>query len=97
MGKAVILKAGGKTDVISLKTSIVGNLKDGETIVLIDSIGMVANYVATKAIILARGSMSSLGYTLEANPFFKEYKIKDPVDSKVKTGICWMLKGIKKF
>lgn len=96
MGKTINLKVGRKTDVISLKTSIAGNIKSCETI-YIDTIGMGSNYVAIKAIIMARGQLNSMGYALVANPYFKEYEINDPIDSSIKTGICWVLKGTKNF
>lgn len=91
MGKIVNLKAGSKTDVNSLKTSIVGNIKAGDT-VIVNTIGVGANYVAIKAIIMARGQLNSCGCSLIAEPSFHDYEIDTPTTSSVKTGIRWMLK-----
>ncbi len=91
MGKMVNLKVGSKTDVNSLKTSIVGNIKAGET-VIINAIGAGANYIAVKAIIMARGQLNSCGCSLFADPSFHDYEIESPVTSSIKTGIRWILK-----
>ena len=80
----------------SLKTSIIGFLKDSvDKVVYLDCIGVAANYVATKAIIMAQGELSMSGEVLISNPIYKDFEIKDPKNSKIKTGIRWRIKKSK--
>lgn len=88
MGKKLLVS--GVTTANSLKASIVGNFKDNNTIYL-DSIGVAANYVATKAIILTRAELFKTGEKLDITPIYKDFEIKDPQNAKVKTGIRWVL------
>lgn len=89
----ITLKVSGKTTApTALKSAIVGHIKDGRTVYL-DSIGVLANYVATKGLILARGQLLMQGTDLSMTPVFQELKIDDPTDKEFKTAIRWILKG----
>lgn len=85
------LKVGGKTDPANLKLTIIKYLTGGEEKVYLDTIGVAANYVATKAIILARSQLSMKGLELKAVPVYYEAEIADPMDNTIKTGIRWIL------
>ncbi|MEL1136272.1 stage V sporulation protein S [Desulfitobacterium sp. THU1] len=86
----ITLKVGGNTNHNALKTAIVGHLSDGK-MVLLDCIGVAPNYIATKAIILVRGHLVTVGKGLEVYPIFSEIMVDNPTDSPVKTGIRWVL------
>lgn len=86
------LKVGGNTPPASLKLVIIKYLKDkGLEKIYLDTVGVAANYVATKAIIMARGQLSTMGLELKAVPIYYEAEIANPIDSVVKTGIRWLL------
>ncbi|MGI1660140.1 MAG: stage V sporulation protein S [Desulfitobacterium sp.] len=90
--RKIVLKVGGNTNHNALKTTIVGHLSSGENkMVLLDCIGVAPNYIATKAMILVRGHLSTVGKGLEAYPIFCEITVDNPTDSPVKTGIRWVL------
>ncbi|AGA67687.1 hypothetical protein Desdi_0127 [Desulfitobacterium dichloroeliminans LMG P-21439] len=91
IGRKVTLKVGGNTNPIALKAAIAGHLSYGGNTVLLDCIGVAPNYIATKAIILLRGHLSTVGKNLEAYPIFHEVMVDNPTDSPVKTGIRWIL------
>jgi len=93
MSGTITLKVGSKTAPASLKSSIAGHIKSGR-IVVMDSIGVPANYVATKGLILARGALAVQGIGLSMVPTFQEQIIDSKVEREVKTGIRWVLSGI---
>lgn len=92
--QVIVLKVSGKTPPSNLKSAIVGYIKDGKTIYL-DSIGVMANYVATKALVLSKGQLSMQAINLIMTPAFQELKIDEPIDKDVKTAIRWILIGAK--
>lgn len=85
----MVLKVGGTTVPGSLKTAIVGHLRAGRNVYM-DTIGVAANYIATKAIILAKGYLSTVGETLQFNCIFFDCFIGGEEDNQ-KTGIRWIL------
>lgn len=87
----ITLKVGGQTNPISLKTAICGHIKDG-SIVYLDAIGVAANYVATKAVIMARGQLATMGMELNSSQIFHDLEIKDPKDKETKTAIRWIIR-----
>ncbi|MBS3947203.1 MAG: stage V sporulation protein S [Dethiobacter sp.] len=88
----IALRVGGKTAPGLLKSSIVGHIKSGKT-VQIDSIGVEANYIATKGLILARGQLAVYGITLVMAPGFQELRMENSVENDIKTAIRWIVKG----
>jgi len=92
MESKILLKVANKTAPASLKSSIAGHIMSGKTVQL-DSIGVVANYIATKGLILARGQLASQGITLVMTPVFQQLMIENSVDNEIKTAIRWILKG----
>lgn len=89
--ESVLLKVSGHTDHIALSTSIVGNLLQGK-VVLLDCIGVSANYIAVKSVITTRGSLLTRGKTLVETQFLHEIKLENPIDTvDIKTGIRWIL------
>lgn len=84
-----VLLVGKRTSPASLRTAAVAQLKMGRTVHL-DCIGVAANYIATKSLILIRAYMSTMGKELKYIPIYKDFVIKDS-KSNVKTGIRWTL------
>ncbi|MBS3983230.1 MAG: stage V sporulation protein S [Dethiobacter sp.] len=92
MENNIELRVGGKTAPSLLKSSIVGHVKSGKT-VQIDSIGVAANYNATKGLILAKGQLAMHGITLVMTPGFQVLKMENSVENDIKTAIRWIVKG----
>lgn len=86
----IVLLVGKSTAPGPLKTAAVGYLKSGKTVHL-DCIGVATNYIATKAIIMARASLYAEGNELWYIPFYRDYSINNE-EEKVRTGIRWTLK-----
>ena len=84
-----VLLVGKATSPGALRTAAVGHLRKGK-VVHLDCIGVAANYVATKTIIMIRAFLSTMGYELEYTPIYKDYILKDSED-RIKTGIRWTL------
>ena len=90
--KEQTLLVGKNTSPIALKTSIVGILTDfSGSIIYLDCIGVAANYIATKAMIMAQGDLSMRGKEMKISPIFKDFEITVPNDSKIKTGVRWVI------
>lgn len=90
----VELKVSSSTIPSRLKSAIVGYVMDGK-VVSLHSIGVPANYVAVKSIILSRGQLQIQGMDLKLVPSFKEVEIINPIDKDTKTAIKWTLTGIQ--
>lgn len=86
----VVLLVSGKTAPGALRTAAVEHLKKGK-IVHLDCIGVASNYVATKAIILIKAYLSTMGQEVKFTPIYKDFVLMD-TKSEVKTGIRWTLK-----
>lgn len=92
--KEQVLMVGGRTSPVSLKASILGYLNDNDDknmIVYLDFIGVKANYIATRAMIMARVELAMRGKQLRCEPIYKDFEIENPQNSKVKTGVRWTL------
>ncbi len=87
-----VLMVGGKTSPVALKTSIVGYFNDlNDIIIYLDCIGVAANYVATRAIIMAKTELAMREKVLRCDPIYKDFEIQNPENAKIKTGIRWTL------
>lgn len=83
----IALKVGGNTNPGSLMTAIVGYLRSGR-VVYLDCVGVAANYIATKAIIMVRGHLMMVGKTISPVPIFLDVVI-DGTDERHKTAVRW--------
>lgn len=90
---SIILKVGGITNPGSLKTAIIGHLRDGKTVHAV-SVGVAAVYVTTKAIILVRGHMEMINRKLNYDCYYEDVLIDDPTspnEKRQKTAIRWTM------
>lgn len=92
-----VLRVSKDTDPLTLKTAIAGYLRSYGSVRL-DTVGVAANYVATKAVILARAALAAEGTGILAEPaFFKAVIDKPRAEDasevgNIKTGIKWIIK-----
>jgi len=85
----IILPIRKSTPPSSLKVAAVNYLKTYKAVHL-DCIGVAANYVATKAIIMIRAHLFTTGDELIYVPIYKDFKLEG-TENKIKTGIRWTL------
>jgi len=89
--KITTLPVSKNTKATLLATASVNYLKSGN-VVYLDCIGVAANYIATKAIILINSQLFIRGLKLMYTPIFQDFELKEPTDGKsIKTGIRWVL------
>ncbi len=86
----IVLPVGKGTSASSLKVAAVNYLKKYRAVHL-DAIGVAANYIATKAIIMIRAHLFTMGQELEFAPIYKNFALKGS-ENRVKTGIRWTLR-----
>lgn len=87
--ETVTLKVCKETNTGALKTVIISNLAEGKT-VFIDTIGVAANYIATKATIMVRDQLTTKGQALKVEQIFTVQAIESEPEIK-RTGIRWIL------
>ena len=85
----IILPVAKSTPPSSLKVAAVNYLKTYKAVHL-DCIGVAANYIATKAIIMIRAHLFTTGDELIYVPIYKDFKLRG-TENKIKTGIRWTL------
>lgn len=89
----IVLKVGGITNPGSLKTAIIGHLTAGK-LVQATCIGVAANYIVTKAIIMVRAHLQMVGKEMNFEPYFMDVTIEDKNginDGAKKTAIRWVM------
>lgn len=90
MKPTLALKVGKSTSPNNLKAAIVGYIKSDKKI-FIDAVGVVPNYVAVKAIILAKGHFAIMGISIKVDPTFTDLEMHNPIDRDVKTAVRYVV------
>lgn len=89
---SITLRVGAATNPGALKTSICAHLRDGKEKVDILCVGVAANYIVTKSIIMARGHLAMVGKKIKYEPYYEEVIIDAKnrhEEERKKTAIRW--------
>lgn len=88
MDKTITIKVGGETKPGAAAIAISEYLLSGRRVV-IDTIGVLANYNTNKALILTRSKLTARGLSVAFTPCFHDVNTVTADEDIVKTAIRW--------